>query len=194
MGCSHTIIPASEGHLFACPGSRIGSRVRWIRGKAENRPVQRAAGVAPGTAPASSRSSAGSITAAPRGWRRLRREQEAQGTERRGRREHHEARGAATASWRLTPWPAARSRLRRSAPETGPAGGAPQRSRQRVSCVPPACGPGTDRPARRALPEAHHAASGRATRNSVSSGRRRRCPHSSVLMSKYPCSRRSGSC
>ena len=33
MGCSHTIIPASEGHLFACPGSRIGSRVRWIRGK-----------------------------------------------------------------------------------------------------------------------------------------------------------------
>ena len=31
MGCSHTIIPASEGHLFACPGSRIGSRVRWIR-------------------------------------------------------------------------------------------------------------------------------------------------------------------
>ena len=27
MGCSHTIIPASEGHLFACPGSRIGSRV-----------------------------------------------------------------------------------------------------------------------------------------------------------------------
>ena len=35
MGCSHTIIPASEGHLFACPGSRIGSRVRWIRDKAE---------------------------------------------------------------------------------------------------------------------------------------------------------------
>ena len=34
MGCSHTIIPASEGHLFACPGSRIGSRVRWIRAKA----------------------------------------------------------------------------------------------------------------------------------------------------------------
>ena len=33
MGCSHTIIPASEGHLFACPGSRIGSRVRWIRAK-----------------------------------------------------------------------------------------------------------------------------------------------------------------
>ena len=33
MGCSHTIIPASEGHLFACPGSRIGSRVRWIRDK-----------------------------------------------------------------------------------------------------------------------------------------------------------------
>ena len=33
MGCSHTIIPASEAHLFACPGSRIGSRVRWIRGK-----------------------------------------------------------------------------------------------------------------------------------------------------------------
>ena len=31
MDCSHTIIPASEGHLFACPGSRIGSRVRWIR-------------------------------------------------------------------------------------------------------------------------------------------------------------------
>ena len=35
MGCSHTIIPASEGHLFACPGSRIGSRVRWIRAKAK---------------------------------------------------------------------------------------------------------------------------------------------------------------
>ena len=33
MGCSHTITPASEGHLFACPGSRIGSRVRWIRAK-----------------------------------------------------------------------------------------------------------------------------------------------------------------
>ena len=37
MGCSHTIIPASEGHLFACPGSRIGSRVRWIRAKFRER-------------------------------------------------------------------------------------------------------------------------------------------------------------
>ena len=42
MGCSHTIIPASEGHLFACPGSRIGSRVRWIRANDE---ALRAAGV-----------------------------------------------------------------------------------------------------------------------------------------------------
>ena len=39
MGCSHTIIPASEGHLFACPGSRIGSRVRWIRAYAAADPA-----------------------------------------------------------------------------------------------------------------------------------------------------------
>ena len=45
MGCSHTIIPASEGHLFACPGSRIGSRVRWIRAKGRVLRLMREAGL-----------------------------------------------------------------------------------------------------------------------------------------------------
>ena len=43
MGCSHTIIPASEGHLFACPGSRIGSRVRWIRANEPDYVAERSA-------------------------------------------------------------------------------------------------------------------------------------------------------
>ena len=33
MGCSQRHLPRSDGHLFACHGSRISPGYRWIRGK-----------------------------------------------------------------------------------------------------------------------------------------------------------------